>query len=173
VREATILDQVDGLVESLDKEAGESAVDASAAIMEAKEQMLGEEEELEDAANAAVYALMPKFFYFDEYRSLPGTVKIAELLSKEKKALTDGETTARTLLELAGAESDYLLNAEYEVRKRELENVANSITHEVLRYWTTNQNLRVLIGISQKTVAKPQGQQTVLTPARMVEVLPF
>jgi ABC-type multidrug transport system ATPase subunit len=161
-KEATFLDQLDGLIESLDKESGESAVNASAAITAAKEQMLGEEEELEDAVNAAVYALMPKFFYFDEYSSLPGTVKIAELLSKEKKALTDGETTARTLLELAGAESDYLLNAEYEVRKRELENVANSITHEVLRYWTTNQNLRVLIDISQKTVAKPQGQQTVL-----------
>jgi hypothetical protein len=113
-KEATFLDQLDGLIESLDKESGESAVNASAAITAAKEQMLGEEEELEDAVNAAVYALMPKFFYFDEYSSLPGTVKIAELLSKEKKALTDGETTARTLLELAGAESDYLLNAEYD-----------------------------------------------------------
>src|SRR6266481_5539472 len=37
-------------------------------------------------------------------------------------------------------------------RKRELENVANSITEEVLEYWTTNPELRVEINISQRTV---------------------
>jgi len=48
------------------------------------------------------------------------------------------------------------------VRKRELENVANSISHDVLKYWTTNPELRVMIDITQQTVSSPQGQQTVL-----------
>jgi predicted ATP-dependent endonuclease of OLD family len=63
---------------------------------------------------------------------------------------------------MAGAEQDYLMNADYEIRKRELENVANSITQDVLDFWTTNPELRVLIDITQQTQATPQGQQSVL-----------
>jgi AAA domain, putative AbiEii toxin, Type IV TA system len=78
--------------------------------------------------------------------------------------------TARSLLNAAGAEKDYVLNPEYETRKRELENVANGITEEVLKYWTTNPELRVEIDISQQTVSAPNppgGQMTVLDELRV------
>lgn len=90
---------------------------------------------------------------------------MTELLQKPIDKLTEDEATARALLDLAGAEKDYLLNAQYEVRKRELENVANSITHDVLEYWTTNPELRVVMDFTQQTVQSTppqQGKQTVL-----------
>ena len=106
--------------------------------------------------------LVPKFFYFAEYSKLPGIVKIRELLKAKDKDLNDGKRTAKALLMQAGAEDDYLLNPEYEPRKRELENVANAITDDVLNYWTTNKGLRVEIDISKKTVDAQNGQQAVL-----------
>lgn len=106
--------------------------------------------------------LVPKFFYFADYSKLPGIVKIRELLEADDDDLDDGKRTAKALLMQAGAEDDYLLNPEYEPRKRELENVANAITEDVLKYWTTNQQLRVEIDISKETVNVQNGQQAVL-----------
>ena len=103
--------------------------------------------------------LVPKFFYFAEYSRLPGIVKIRELLENPDEDLNDGERTAKSLLMQAGAENDYLLNPEYEPRKRELENVANEITQDVLDYWTTNTNLRVQIDISMETEDDDYGEQ--------------
>jgi len=88
-------------------------------------------------------------------------VKIRTLLDK-KTGLTEGEATARSLLLLAGAEQEYLLNPDYERRKRELENVANSITSDVLTYWTQNPNLRVQPDLTQTTITTPQGQTAVV-----------
>jgi len=51
---------------------------------------------------------------------------------------------------MGGAEDDYLLNPDYERRKRELENVANALTSDVLKYWTQNPDLRVQPDITQK-----------------------
>lgn len=158
------------LVEGLTQDAGEHAKAANNTITSAQKKLLGDASDLRSAVLEAIDQLIPKFFYFDEYSSLPGTIKIAELLSKERESLTEEETTARSLLELAGAESEYLLNPDYEVRKRELENVANSLTHDVLKYWTTNPELRVMIDITQKTVpASPpqQGQQSVLNELKI------
>jgi predicted ATP-dependent endonuclease of OLD family len=72
------------------------------------------------------------------------------------------DQTALSLLHMAGADDDYLLNPDYETRKRELENVANAITQDVLTYWTTNTDLRVLIDITQKTESRPNGQHSVI-----------
>ncbi len=70
--------------------------------------------------------------------------------------------TARSLLELAGADSDYLLNPDYETRKRELENIANAITHDVLTYWSTNPELRTDIDITLIKEPVQNGQNAVL-----------
>ena len=83
-------------------------------------------------------------------------------MKTEESALNDGELTARSLLRLAAADDDYLMNPEYERRKRELENVANALTDDVLTYWSQNPALRVNPDITQKTVTNPQGQQSVL-----------
>ena len=94
--------------------------------------------------------LIPEFFYFSEYSKLLGTVKIRELLEAVDDTLNESQRTAKSLLMMAGAEDDYLLTPDYEERKRELENVANSITADVLRYWTTNPELRVEIDITKE-----------------------
>lgn len=159
---ATTLADVEGLLQGLTKEAGEHSKAASESITAARAKVLGKPGDLRKAVLDVMEQLTPKFFYFDEYSSLPGTIKIRELLAKKKDDLREDEATARSLLQLAGAESEYLLNADYEVRKRELENVANSLTHDVLKYWSTNPELRVMIDITQKTEQTPQGQQSVL-----------
>jgi predicted ATP-dependent endonuclease of OLD family len=105
---------------------------------------------------------LPEFFYFDKYSALPYSVDIRRLLTALENQLSDDELTARSLLRLAAADNEYLMNPDYERRKRELENVANALTEDVLTYWSQNPNLRVLPDISQKTQNTPQGQQSVL-----------
>jgi hypothetical protein len=161
-QKAETLADIDQLIEKLTKEAGEHAKTASTSLTAARTAALGNEPSARSAVLAFLWQQMPQFFYFDEYSSLPGSIKIKELLAKKPEDLSENESTARALLNLAGAESEYLLNADYEVRKRELENVANAITHDVLKYWTTNTELRVVIDIIAKTVATPNGQQSVL-----------
>ena len=111
---------------------------------------------------AKLGSLVPKFFYFAEYSKLPGIVRIRELLKADDDDLDDGKRTAKSLLMLAGAEDEYLLAPEYEERKRELENVANSITVDVLKYWTTNPDLRVEIDISKTTESTSHGHTAVI-----------
>lgn len=105
---------------------------------------------------------VPDFFYFHTYSSLPYSVEIEKILKTDESDLSDDELTARSLLRLAAADDDYLLNPDYERRKRELENIANTLSQDVLKYWTQNPNLRVSPDITQKNVNTPQGRQTVL-----------
>lgn len=123
---------------------------------------LGEGLDFRAKMRAILKTRIPKFFYYAEYSRLPGIVKIRELLKADEDALDVDMATARSLLSMAGADDDYLLDPEYETRKRELENVANAITQDVLTYWTTNTDLRVLIDITQKTEARQNGNHAVL-----------
>ncbi len=131
-------------------------------LNEAMTACLGKDNEVDEAIREALNDILPVFFYFDEYSQLPGSVRIRDLLEKKPESLTPAEQTARALLELAGAENEYLLNPEYETRKRELENVANAITHDVLTFWSTNPELRTEIDITLKQEANSKGQQQVL-----------
>jgi energy-coupling factor transporter ATP-binding protein EcfA2 len=119
--------------------------------------------EFEQSLRDAVSELIPKFFYYADYSRLPGTVKIRELLKADRTKLDDNEVTAIALLELAGADDDYLLNPDYERRKRELENVANALSQEILEYWTTNTDIRVDIDITQQKIPAADGGQTTVT----------
>ena len=110
-----------------------------------------------EAVTDIAQQLLPKFVYFDEYSKLPYSCGIQRILKTDQKELSDSELTARALLNMAAAADDYLLNPDYERRKRELENVANALTTDVLKYWSQNPELRVQPDISQKTVNGPQG----------------
>ena len=129
--------------------------------------MLGEERNLDKSMWSIVYPKVPKFFYFDDYNQLPGSVNIRDLISKPHKDLSPAEQTARALLDLSGAEEDYLLNPDYETRKRELENIANSITHEVLQYWSTNPELRTDVDVTLKEEPIHNGQQKVFDELKL------
>ena len=146
------------LQESDDDQVRESAENINTEI----DNYLGKDKEFSNFVCCELHQHVPKFFYFAEYSKLPGIVKIRDLLETQDDDLGDNERTAKSLLMQAGAEDDYLLNSDYEPRKRELENVANAITEDVLEYWTTNQGLRVEIDISKKTEQLEHGQQAVL-----------
>jgi predicted ATPase len=111
---------------------------------------------------ATVQPLIPRFFYFADYSKLPYSAKIDHVLKAGDDKLTESEATARALLRLGGAEDDYLLNPDYERRKRELENVSNALTDDVLKYWSQNPELRVQPEITQRTEQRPNGQHSVL-----------
>ncbi|MCX6272168.1 MAG: ATP-binding protein [Bacteroidetes bacterium] len=105
---------------------------------------------------------IPKFIYFDKYSSLPYSVKIKQLLEADPMSLEDDKLTALSLLRMAGADDEYLLNPDYERRKRELENVANALTTDVLKYWSQNRELRVSPDITQRTENKNNGTTAVI-----------
>jgi len=164
----TKLEDVDKLIETLgsvthdDPTETEASRSLSAEMTEARDEILGKSDDFSDLLWELLNKKIPKFFYFDEYSQLPGSVKIRPLLEKPKASLTSAETTARALLDQSGAEKEFLLNTDYDTRKRELENVANSITTTVLNYWSTNSHLRTLVDITLKTETTPQGQQQVM-----------
>jgi predicted ATPase len=111
---------------------------------------------LSTALAKALSGQVPKFFYYSEYSNLPSRIKIRELLSADPAVLSDDLLTARSLLQLAAAENDYIVNPDYERRKRELENVANALTQDVLQYWSQNPELRFVIDVSQEVVNTPK-----------------
>ena len=127
--------------------------------------LLGGKDDFDDAVWAVVQQRLPQFFYFAEYNKLPYSVKIQDVLKNDK--LSDSDSTARALLMLVGTEKEYMLNPDYERRKRELENVANVLTEDVNKYWSQNPDLRVQPDITQRTVSNQQGQQSVLDEMKL------
>ncbi|MCC6909251.1 MAG: AAA family ATPase [Phycisphaerales bacterium] len=127
--------------------------------------LLGEDKSFDDAVWSIAQARFPEFFYFADYSKLPYTVKIRHVL--ESQDLNDAETTARALLRLGGTENDYMLNPDYEHRKRELENVANVLTDDVNKYWSQNPELRVQPDITQITEHRKDGQHAVLDELKL------
>lgn len=127
--------------------------------------LLGKEENFDDAAWNVADGRLPEFFYFADYGKLPYSVKIQDVLKNDK--VSDPDATARALLMLGGTEKDYMLNPDYERRKRELENVANVLTDDVNKYWSQNPELRVQPDITQRTVSNPQGHQSVLDEMKL------
>jgi energy-coupling factor transporter ATP-binding protein EcfA2 len=108
--------------------------------------------DLRSAITNTLTTRIPQFLYFSEYSTLPYSVPIRKLLTSNQSELDDDELTARSLLKLAAAEDEYLINPDYERRKRELENVANALTQDVLKYWSQNPDLRVQPDITLTTV---------------------
>ena len=127
--------------------------------------LFGKNATFDNVAWDAAEERFPEFFYFADYSTLPYSVKIDHVLKSEK--LDDSEATARALLRLGGADQDYVLNPDYERRKRELENVANVLTEDVNKYWTQNPDLRVQPDITQRTVTNNQGHSSVLDEMKL------
>lgn len=125
-------------------------------------ELLGKAQTVWNAIWSEASSFTPRFLYFSDYSKLPYTVPIKRVLTTQAKDLDEGERTARALLHMAAADDEYLQNPDYERRKRELENVANAITADVLKYWTQNPQLRVQPDITQRTESHPNGQQSVI-----------
>lgn len=155
VSECTTVSAVRGLLDSSDPATDEeSDSQGPAEVREILDQLIGETS-LDDALWSFLEAKIPRFLYFGEYSALPYSVDIKKVLTSDPSELKESELTARALLRLGGADDEYLTNPDYELRKRELENTANSLTADVKRYWTQNPDLRMQPDITTKTVAAP------------------
>jgi predicted ATP-dependent endonuclease of OLD family len=101
---------------------------------------------------------LPKFWYFDEYYSLPSRIKLNDLLEapeEENEALK----TARALFKLAKINITELIEAsDFERFIAELENTANIITEKIYRYWSTNSNLELEFEIEIEKYDKESGR---------------
>jgi energy-coupling factor transporter ATP-binding protein EcfA2 len=166
-RECKTVEHVRKLIAALTGRSEDAASEvrtAAAAIQSELDRMLGEDSiSFATGVENALYSRVPFFFYFSNYSNLPARIKIRDLLAADAKTLKASEQTALALLRLGGTDNDYLLDENYERRKRELENVANALTQEVLQYWTQNVDLRVHIDLTHEVVpAKAGGQQTVV-----------
>lgn len=144
-----------------DNEEDQQVTTACAAVREAVDKLIPADKTFDSRMMNILWNRVPKFFFYSDYSRLPGRVRIRELLEADPDELEEDDQTALSLLQLAGTDKDYLLNPDYDTRRRELENVANAITQEVLQYWTTNADLRVMIDISQETETGPNGEQAV------------
>jgi len=98
---------------------------------------------LDDRIEELAKPLTPIFFYFGEYSTLPGRIKLEDFLSKSKVQLNSAERTANALLELAGADRGSIKSAEFENRIAELEASASAVTQSVLEYWSQNDHISV------------------------------
>jgi len=144
-----------------DNEDDQQVKTAAAAIEDAVSKLIPADSTFSGQMMNLLWNRVPRFFFYSDYSRLPGRVRIRELLEAKADDLDEDDQTALSLLQLAGTDQEYLLDPDYDTRRRELENVANAITQDVLQYWTTNADLRVMIDISQETEAGPNGQQAV------------
>ncbi|WHX41184.1 AAA family ATPase [Mesobacillus sp. AQ2] len=89
---------------------------------------------------------LPKFWYFDEYYSIPSRISLNKMINEQTDAEFTKEefNTAKALFELANIDIDELKDADsFEAFISELEATSNAITDEFLEYWTTNTNLEI------------------------------
>lgn len=104
----------------------------------------------------------PKFWYFDEYFSLPSRVNVNRLKSNKTDAELTAEAlkTSKALFELAGIDIAKLINANtFETFIAELEATSNEITDQIFEYWSTNENLEIKFEI--ETVKNPQNPNVI------------
>ncbi|MGD0391818.1 MAG: AAA family ATPase [Acidimicrobiales bacterium] len=90
-------------------------------------------------------AMLPKFVYFDDYSTMPGKVSIPDLIQRRDQGDMDrGTRSLIALLSLIrGNPEDFDDESNHERLIRELENAANSISDEIFRYWSQNNDLSV------------------------------
>lgn len=91
----------------------------------------------------------PKFWFFDEYYSLPGRISIQALLNptnRPNQYTKEEYGIATALLELAGISAKEISeSADFEKFKANLEATSNKITDDMFEYWTTNRDLEIEI----------------------------
>lgn len=129
----------------------------------------GEDGDFHLQVRNAVRSLMPKFFYFSDYSFIGGRTDLRHVFGTPEDELEAGERTALSLMRLAGADNETLLDEDYESRTAELEAVSNELTGEMAEYWSQSRELEVVIDVDKQTETLPQNQGTKAV-ARHLEV---
>lgn len=90
--------------------------------------------------------VIPKFWYFSEYYSMPCRININNFANNntDKTLSSEEYSTAKALFELSGLKAkDIQDENNFEAFKAQLESTSNAITDEMFNYWTTNKNLEI------------------------------
>lgn len=116
---------------------------------------------------------LPKFWYFDEYYSIPSRISISKMKAEQIDATFTKEefNTAKALFDLANIEIDELNDANsFEAFISELEATSNEITDKFLEYWTTNQNLEIKFEIEPITNYHPNNSKSVVSQDKLLNI---
>ncbi|WP_199883979.1 AAA family ATPase [Anaerosinus massiliensis] len=100
---------------------------------------------------------IPKFWYFDEYYSMPSRIDINSIIEKNANKILSKEeySTITALLDLANLNINELSNENnFESFKAELEATSNGITDEMFEYWSTNDNLEIRFEVEHESTGK-------------------
>lgn len=115
-----------------------------------------------DDHTEALWARLPKFFYFSTYDTLPGEANLSELSTNitQKKALSPPHRTLVALLAHAGEEPGDFLDDNYDSRKAELQAASLDLSRRVFKYWKQNPDLSVVFDTDNRVVrTEGSGQQ--------------
>lgn len=109
---------------------------------------------LEGDVEEAAWALVPKFFYFSEYDTLPGICDLEELAQKvaDGVALSPKDQTVLALLDCANKEPGDFLDDDFDSRKAELQAAGSDLTQKVFEYWKQNDDLTVVFDTDMPVV---------------------
>lgn len=110
----------------------------------------------------AVWAIVPKFFYFSSYDTLPGETNLTELSQKitAKTKLSARERTVVSLLAHAGEAPSDFLDDNYDSRKAELQSASIDLSRRVFKYWKQNPDLAVIFDTDNRVITQqPNGAQ--------------
>lgn len=100
---------------------------------------------------------IPKFWYFDEYFSLPSRIDLTELsVNPNTNKYSDEEKNIiEALFDLANLDIKNIVNeTEFEQFIALLEATSNKITDDMFKYWNTNKNLEIKFVIDNKNNQK-------------------
>jgi ABC-type transport system involved in cytochrome c biogenesis ATPase subunit len=117
---------------------------------------------LEQEARDALWAQLPKFFYFSLYDSLPGECDLTTLAAKiaNEEELATGENTVVALLAHAGETPADFLDDNYDSRKAELQAASLDLSRHAFEYWRQNTDLSVVFDTDNVVVdQRPNGNQ--------------
>ena len=100
-----------------------------------------------------IHPIIPKFWYFSDYFSLPPRINLNDFATGNPTSLTPEEyKIANALFDLSGLQvSSIQTENNYEAFIAQLEATSNFVTDEMFEYWTTNQNLQVQFKIEHPT----------------------
>ena len=105
---------------------------------------------------------IPKFLYFDEYYQLTGHENIEALIQRvQNNTLNESDHPLLGLIHLAGLKLEQITNiSQTESLIARLEAAGNSLTENVLPYWSQNKHLRMKFDIRPAHPKDPDGMTT-------------
>lgn len=101
---------------------------------------------------------LPKFWYYDEYYSLPSRINLSTFNASDTN---ESVQTTKALFEMAEIDlKEILEKSDFERFKAELESTSIHITEQIFKYWSANKNLDIKFDIDSVEVMR--GNQKVI-----------